>query len=286
MTRNKCLAAVSVMLLVGGCATSDVVSTGPQSFSLSATRCGICAPVTSYVTEQAGNYCQSKNKQLVVRNITSNNMQPMFPGSATINFSCVSQSDPNMAKVVFDECKKDYERPDLNPIRGKVEIVRDNLDAPPPFAMASNEDFPTDVERQAIEKWANLRDACITRQRAARHVSEAATALQATVAERDTAYYDEVTAKVSALIVALYQRKMTYGEFAEKRYEFSRDGAAAEREYRQAMLNADQQLGMQAQQLAQQNFQNKLAVWSTYLQAVNARQPQTVVRVQQNVTVH
>jgi hypothetical protein len=150
------------------------------------------------------------------------------------------------------------------------------MDALRPFAMASNEGFPTDPERQAIEKWANLRDACIAPRRAIRHISEGATALQATVAQRDTAFYDEVTAKVSALIVAWYQRKMTYGEFAQKRYEFSRDGAAAEREYRQATLNADQQLAMQAQQLAQQNFQNKLTAWSTYLQAVNARQPQTV----------
>jgi hypothetical protein len=43
---------------------------------------------------------------------------------------------------------------------------------------------------------------------------------------------------------------------------------------------------MQQQQLAQQNFQNKIAAWSTFIQAVNARQPQTVVRVQQSVTVH
>ena len=33
---------------------------------------------------------------------------------------------------------------------------------------------------------------------------------------------------------------------------------------------------MQAQQLAQQQFANSLAAWFTYMQAVNARQPQTV----------
>ena len=276
MTGQRRLFAVSATIIIGGRATSAVVSTGPQTFSMSATRCGLCAPVTSYITEQAANYCPSQSKQLVVRNITSNNLQPMFPGSATINFSCVSPSDSNAAQVAMDECKKDCEISALDPIRTKVEIVRPSMDALRPFAMASNEGFPTDPERQAIEKWANLRDACIAPRRAIRHISEGATALQATVAQRDTAFYDEVTAKVSALIVAWYQRKMTYGEFAQKRYEFSRDGAAAEREYRQATLNADQQLAMQAQQLAQQNFQNKLTAWSTYLQAVNARQPQTV----------
>jgi len=96
---------------------------------------------------------------------------------------------------------------------------------------------------------------------------------------------DEVTGKESALIVALYQGKMTYGEFAQKRYEFARDGIAAEREFRQATLIGDQQRAVQAQQLAQQNFQNRLAVWSAYIQAVNSRPPQTNIHVEQNVTV-
>jgi hypothetical protein len=49
---------------------------------------------------------------------------------------------------------------------------------------------------------------------------------------------------------------------------------------------ADQQRAVQAQQLAQQNFQNTLATWSVYLQAVNSRPPQTNIHVEQNVTVH
>ena len=252
---------------------------------MSATRCGLCVPVSSYVTTKAADYCKSLGKQLVVRGITGNNMQPMFPGSATIDFSCVATADADAAKVVADECNRDYASADLDPIRAKVEIVRTNSDAPPPFSMASNEAFPTDAERQAIEKWANTRDTCLGRQRATRPASQTATALQATIAERDAGFRDEVIGKVSALIVALYQRKMAYGEFAQKRYEFSRDGAVAEREYRQAVLMSDQQLAIQAQQLAQQNFQNRLAAWSTYLQAVNARQPQTVVHVEQSVIV-
>jgi len=283
---NRILFGVLTAGLLAGCATSPVTSTGPQTFSMSATRCGLCAPVSSYVTEQAAHYCGTLGKQLIVRNISGNNMQPMFPGSATIDFSCVVATDASATRAAIDECNTDYESRDLDQIRAKVELVRTNSDAPPPFAMASNEQFPTDAERQAIEKWANIRDTCLARQRATSPASQAATALQATVAERDAAFRHEVTGKVSALIVALYQRKMTYGEFAQKRYEIGRDGADAEREYRQAVLMSDQQLAIQAQQLAQQNFQNKLAVWSAYLQAVNSRQPQTVVHVEQSVIVH
>jgi len=65
-----------------------------------------------------------------------------------------------------------------------------------------------------------------------------------------------------------------------------RDGSAAELAFRQATLEHDQQRQMQAQQLAQQEFSNRLATWNAYMQAVNARQPQTVhvdgtIRVQQ-----
>lgn len=76
--------------------------------------------------------------------------------------------------------------------------------------------------------------------------------------------------------MALYQQKLTYGEFAKERYEITRDAADAERQYRQSIQVADQQQRMQVQQLAQQQFANRVATWSAYLQAVNARQPQTV----------
>jgi len=277
---------VSCGALLTGCVTSAVVSTGPQTYSLSATRCGLCAPVSSYVASQAAAYCKSQGKQLLVNNISGNNLQPMFPGSATINFSCIAAAETTAVQRAVDECKKNYDTPELDPIRAKVEIIRNSPDFPPPFSMASNQDFPTAIERQAIEKWANIRDACIARQRAARPALQASSALQATEAERDAAFGDEITGQVSALIVALYQGRMTYGEFAQKRYEIGRDGADAERAYRQASLMSNMQLAIQAQQLAQQNFQNKMAAWSAYIQTVNARKPQTVVHVEQNVTIH
>lgn len=279
---GRVAAAVAVIAL-SACATSPVTSTGPDTYSLSATRCGLCEPVTSYVTQEAGKYCQSQGKHIAVLGVSSNDRQPMFPGSATINFTCSSDNSAAVSSLT-EECQKDMQSAELNSIRDKVELMRLNLDAPPPFAMASNQAYPTDTERQAIAKWASLRESCQARSRAAR--KPPATPLQRAVYDQEVSFGDEVVGKVSALIVALYQGKLTYGEFAQRRYEFARDGAAAEREYRQATLIADQQRAMQAEQLAQQNFQNKLAAWSTYIQAVNSRPSQTVVNVNQNVTVH
>ena len=86
----------------------------------------------------------------------------------------------------------------------------------------------------------------------------------------------EAAARVGQLIVALYQQKLTFGEFAQKRYEITREAASAEQEFRRSTQLADQQRQMQAQQLAQQQFQNNLIAWSAYMQSVSARQAQTV----------
>jgi hypothetical protein len=281
----KQVLVIGYLVAVTGCATSPVTPTGPQSYSLSATRCGLCVQVTSYVTGEANKFCDSHGKHMIVRNVTSNNMQPMFPGSATINFECVAENSAPTVQSIAEECKLEYGVADLDPIRHKVELYRAAWDAPPPFEVASNDSYPTEQERGAIAKWATLRDSCLARQRAVPRVQPSATPLQVAYIQQDAAFGDEVAGRVSALIVALYQGKLKYGEFAEKRYEFSRDGAAAEREFRRATLISDQQRAAQAQQLAQQNFQNRLLAWSTYIQAVNARQPQTQVRVEQNVTI-
>jgi len=178
--------------------------------------------------------------------------------------------------VAESQCKVDLSTPELDPIRQKVELTRNIDDAPPPFAIAADDSFATPVERTAIAKWATIRDACIRRTTALNLIPPSATPQQRAFVEQDSAFYRELGAHVSDLIVALYQQKLTYAEFASKRYEFAQQAAIAERSFRQATLIADEQRQVQAQQLAQQQFQNNLLAWSTYTQAVTARTPQTV----------
>jgi hypothetical protein len=94
----KTLAVSFLAILMQGCTTSAVVQVGPQSYSLSATRCGVCEAVSGYVTVQASNYCMAQHRFLIVRNMSGNNMQPWAPGSATINFSCVESDDPEYVR--------------------------------------------------------------------------------------------------------------------------------------------------------------------------------------------
>ena len=187
------------------------------------------------------------------------------------------------------QCHDDFQTPELDPIRRKVELHRDSSDAAPPFEIAANDTFPTEAERAVIAKWATLCEGCIKRYDAVTRIPSSATPLQVVFLQKVRAFNKEAIARVSDLMVSLYQQKLTYGEFAKKRYEITRDATAAERQFRESTLIADHERQTQAQLVAQQQFQNNMAAWSNYMQSVSARQPQTVhlngsVRMETNCT--
>jgi hypothetical protein len=179
------------------------------------------------------------------------------------------------------ECKSSMAVSDLDPIRSKVEVFKDPADAPAPFDIAANDTFPTDSERATIAKWASMRDVCIKHYYAILVVPSSATGLQRSFAQQDYSFLKGANANFGDLIVALYQQKLTYGEFAHKRYEIFHESTLAEITFRQGALEKDQQRQMQAQQ----QFANNLNAWASYMQAVNARQPQTVY-IQGSIQVH
>jgi hypothetical protein len=173
------------------------------------------------------------------------------------------------------QCVDEMRSPELDPIRSKVELVRQTPDAPP-FEIASIDAFPSGSELPAIAKWAKMRDACMRRAGGALSAVPSSDPLEAAIGQQRLSFGTEAAARVSELILALYHQKLTYGEFAQKRYEVGRDAASAERQFDMAVLLADQEHQRQAKQLAQQQFQNSLLLWSSYMQNVNARQPRTV----------
>jgi hypothetical protein len=175
------------------------------------------------------------------------------------------------------------EREDLKPLSEKVELVRTSETAPP-FAIAANDTFPTESDRTLIAAWATGRDACLKEQ-FARFPNGSDGSLGATVYQQEVAFAQQSAGSVGELIVALYQRKLTFGEFSQKRYEITRDIAAADHQFRTAVMNADAERQMQARQIAQEALQNRLTAWATYMQSVQAREPLTV-RLEGSVGVH
>ena len=172
-----------------------------------------------------------------------------------------------------EECKSEMlAATDLDPIRNKVEFYKQLSDGPPPFEIASNGTFPTDKERPLIAEWSAIRDSCLKRQEAFLEVPTSANAQLVAVFQQEVSIFKEATANIGELIVSLYQQKLTYGEFSQKRYWISSQASAAELAYRQSVLDRDEQRRLQAQQ----QFATTLTAWGSYIQAVEARQPQTV----------
>jgi hypothetical protein len=234
---------------------------------------------------RARDFCAEKGRAYVLVREQKTGTPGATALRSTVSFRCEKGFSP-LAATSSADCGDQISDPELDPIRSKVELSPAPADSPPPFQIAANDTYPSEVERKSIAKWASWRDACLAQQRAASRVPGSAKPLQATYLEQDNAFADEIAGKISALIIALYQGKLTYGEFAQKRHEIDRDGAAAEREFRQATLVEDPQRALQAQQLALQNFQLKITAWSTDIQAINSRAPQTTAHVQQNAGVH
>jgi hypothetical protein len=188
-----------------------------------------------------------------------------------------AQHDALMAQfdAVHKQCTAEMSTPGLDPIRDKIEFSR-KLNEAPPFQYASLDAFPTPTERPLIAEWAKLRDECIERERTVNVIPPNTAPLDESFMRQEVAFGTEAEAKVSELVVALYQQKLTYGEFAQRRYEIGKAAVDADRQYREARLIQDQDRQLQAQQMANQQFANNLNAWANYMQAVNARQPQTV----------
>jgi hypothetical protein len=174
---------------------------------------------------------------------------------------------------IADQCREQIQADhSLDPLRNKMELWRVPTAPPPPFEIISNDTFPNDDERPLIAHWAKIADACVARASEQFKPPPAANATQRVVFEQDISYSIDAYQRIQQLTLALYEQKLTYGEFAQQRYQITSQAAAAERDYRQAVIARDQQRQIQ---IAQQ-FSTALAAWSSYVQAVNSRQPQTV----------
>ncbi|HLX30172.1 MAG TPA: hypothetical protein VKV24_16960 [Casimicrobiaceae bacterium] len=165
---------------------------------------------------------------------------------------------------------------DLDPIRGKVELYRDDWDLAPPFAIAVLDTFPNEAERTAIAKYATLRDTCIQRSDAISAIPPGSSASRRAFVMQDRAFFKDAYARVGDLIVALYQQKLTYAEFARKRYEITRNANAVERLFRQSAALQDEERRVEAQRIAQQQATDDRAAWTAYMRALDARAPRTV----------
>jgi hypothetical protein len=205
--------------------------------------------------------------------------------AAMISLSgCMALQSAALQKEVLDNqksvgaanerCKSELDQDAaLTPLRGKVELYRTDLLSSPPFAMLANESFAAGAELPAIAHWADVRAQCRKEADAAFKMPSAAYANQRNYVTDLRNMVRSQVQGVDSLIVAVYQQKVTYGEFAQRRFEVSRDTSAAISDMRRAADDRD----MQRAALAQQSFANAMGAWSSYIVAVNARPAMTVI---------
>jgi hypothetical protein len=180
-------------------------------------------------------------------------------------------------RAATEQCKRDLETAtDLDPIRAKVELYRDDWDLAPPFTIAVLDTFPDEAERAAIAKFATLRDQCIRRSDAISAIPTGSSPSRRAFLQQDRAFFKDAYARVGDLIVALYQQKVTYAEFAQKRYEVTRNANAAERSFRQSAALQDEQRRVEAQRTAQRQAADDRIDWTAYIRAIDARAPHAV----------
>jgi hypothetical protein len=178
----------------------------------------------------------------------------------------------SQVKASQQQCKDEMQAPELNLIRSKVELTRIFSDKnPPPFVISSNDNFATNAELPVIAKWASMRDICIQRANAFRTVPSSANPTERQQFQQQMAIGQEYSAHVGQLIVFLYKQKITYGELANREYDFSRDAMAAETALTQAIVARDED----RQSAVQQQFAVVLKGWNAYIQEVGSRQPHT-----------
>ena len=172
----------------------------------------------------------------------------------------------------LEHCVDDLTARDLESIRAKADLSRMAADGPPPFRIALNDTFATDSERVEIARWLRIRESCRKRFAIPRTISAEGNAIGAASLQQMFALTKIFQASVNQLIRALYCQELTYGEFARKRYEFTRDAAA--------LSSAMQEAGQGEDQAPlRHNLPNLWYLrlsWNIYLRRVNTRQPGTV----------
>jgi hypothetical protein len=284
---KKLLPPLIISFALVSCGTSEVMRNADnQTFSVSSSQglpTGGWNAASSQASSKAVDYCQSTGKKYIFNNEQRTGTPGFTLLTSTVNFSCVADNSA-LFKEARDDCNTQLQTKELDPIRDKVELSRASSGSPPPFDVAANKAFPTANERIAIAKWAKIREGCVSRSDEIFKVNnQHSTPMSSVYLEKQLEFSRQISGQVGALIVALYQMKLSYGEFATKRYEMTTSIASAERDFRAAAIMQDRQMSQQdrdmqlkSQQVVLQQQQNNINAWNVYMQSVNARKPQTI----------
>lgn len=89
---KKAMTLIAALALVG-CASSGVVQTGPNAYTLAKSEWGFTSGAVhaARLTQEAADFCIAKGKQISVLSKKSNDVQLGKTPAAEVNFQCVEK---------------------------------------------------------------------------------------------------------------------------------------------------------------------------------------------------
>jgi len=91
-----------VMLLSGCMTTSDVISTGPDTYLLSSAACPACGGSTKAITlalQKASAYCSERGKVMLRKSVTKENLNYAGAGGSSLEFRCLDPDHPEYIRA-------------------------------------------------------------------------------------------------------------------------------------------------------------------------------------------
>ncbi len=187
---------VSIALLTGCVSFSDPVSTGENSYMITArARGGFSSnsKLEEDTVQKAKDYCVSQGLKASIQNAGASGVQGFTPQDTTVIFECLA------------DCKQLFADPALDPIRAKVSL---GGAADQTLSMRTDNSKPTVAEKAAIAVWDEKRHECKAGE---------ASPLALRVTPVAGAVMNNGHEELERLIASLYAGEMTYAQFATAR---------------------------------------------------------------------
>lgn len=222
--------------------------------------------------------CSQLNLKMYVHGEQRTGVFGYSPQKSTITYSCQPDIDIVLARVA-EQCEAEIALQELDNIRTHLDLSTRAGVQPPTISQSTNTKYPNKAESASILQWARILERCnFLIAESLESLPKPLTQMQVTSHEKKKSFRNQRISQLNSLIVALYQGKLTYGEFAQKRHEITSIINNAENDYKTSVLIQDREAQIKAEQLALQQQQNSINTWNSYLQTVNARP----VRLQTN----
>jgi hypothetical protein len=150
-----------------------------------------------------------------------------------IRYDLASGSFSDRITGVTNVCAAQMAAKSLDPIRGKVELLKNPPDGPVPFTILTNGSTVAAGEQPAIGAWAKRIERCQAEARPLLDNAPVPPGATASEVEKLKGYITDAWIEGAKLRVSLYNGELTYAEYAGKRLSVAEDALKTAERYAQ-----------------------------------------------------